>query len=111
MKNETKLRIVSLTLPCLLTVIFSTIYSLGIWSLFQLVNVNILCTALIALELAQAFTERINTWKVCGFVGSSAISGIASALNVLNNIQNETFILRQLSLWGWLWIGLLVTCV
>ena len=111
MKHETKLRILSLTLPCLLVVIFSTFYSLGIWSLFQLATVNILCTAFIALELAQAFTERINTWKVCGFIGSGAIGGIATALNILNDIQGEMFTLRQLSFWGCLWIGLLATCI
>ncbi len=111
MKHETKLRILSLTLPCLLAVIFSAIYSWGIWLSFQLATVNILCIALIALELAQAFTERINTWKVCGFIGSGAIGGIATALNVLNDIQGEAFTLGQLSFWGWLWIGLLATSV
>lgn len=111
MKHETKLRILSLTLPCLLAMIFSAIYSWGIWPSFQLVTVNILCTALIAIELAQAFTEKINTWKVCGFIGSGAIGGIATALNFLNDTQGEAFTLGQLSFWGWLWIGLLATCV
>lgn len=111
MKRETKLRILFLTLPCFLAVIFAVIYSWGIWPSFQLATVNILCVALIALELAQAFTERINTWKVCGFIGSSAISGIATALNVRNDIQGEAFTLGQLSFWGWLWIGLLAASV
>ncbi len=111
MKRETKLHILFLIFPCLLAVFFSVTYSWGIWSSFQLATVNILCIALIALELAQAFTERINTWKVCGFIGSSAISGIAAALNVLNDIQGEAFTLGQLSFWCWLWIGLLATSV
>lgn len=111
MKHETKLRILFLTLPCLLAVIFSVIYSGGIWPSFQLATVNILCIAFIALELAQAFTERINTWKVCGFIGSGAIGGITTALNVLNDIQGEVFTLVQLSFWGWLWIGLLAISV
>lgn len=111
MKHETKLRILFLTLPCLLAVIFSVIYSGGIWPSFQLTTVNILCIAFIALELAQAFTERINIWKVCGFIGSGAIGGIATALNVLNDIQVEVFTLGQLSFWGWLWISLLAVSV
>jgi len=111
MKRETKLRILFLTLPCLLAVLFSVTYSWRIWSSFQPATVNILCIALIAFELAQAFTERINTWKVCGFLGSGAISGIATALNVLNDIQGEAITLGQLSFWSWLWIGLLATSV
>lgn len=111
MKPEIKLRILFLIFPCLLAVIFTAIYSWGMWPRFQLATVNILCIALIALELAQAFTERINTWKVCGFIGSGAIGGIATALNVLNDIQGESFILVQLSFWGWLWICLLATSV
>ena len=109
MNRETKL--LFLTLPCLLVVIFSVIYSWGIWPSFQLATVNILCIALIALEIAQAFTEKINTWKVCGFIGSVAISGISAALNVRNDIQGEAFTLGQLSFWGWLWIGLLAVSV
>ncbi len=111
MKRETKLHILFLTLPCLLTVIFAVIYSWKIWSSFQLATVNILCVALIALESAQAFTERINIWKVCGFIGSGAISGISTALNAHNDIQGKTFTLDQLSFWGWLWFGLLVISV
>lgn len=107
MKHETKLHILILTLPGLLAVIFAVIYSLGIWSSFQLTTVNVLCIALCALELAQAFTERINTWKVCGFIGAGVISGIATAFNVLNDVQSEAFTLGQLSFWGWIWIGLL----
>lgn len=111
MKRETKLCILFLTLPCFLAVIFAVIYSWGIWPSFQLATVNILCVALIALELAQAFTEKINTWKVCGFIGSGAISGIATALNVRNSIQGEAFTLGQLSFWGWLWIGPLAASI
>ena len=111
MKRETKLRILFFALPCLLTVIFTVIYSWGTWPSFQLDTANILCISLIALELAQAFAERINTWKVCGFTGSGAISGIATAINVLNDVQGEVFALGQLSFWGWLWIGLLATSV
>ncbi len=111
MKRETKLHIMFLTLPCFLTVIFAVIYSLGIWPSFQLTTANILCVALIALELAQAFTEKINTWKVCGFIGSGAISGIATALNVHNDIQGVAFNQGQFSFWGWLWIGLLAASV
>lgn len=111
MIRETKLHILFLTLPCLWTVIFTVIYSWGIWLSFQLNTVNILCTALIALELAQAFTESINIWKVCGFIGSGAIGGSVTALNVFNGIQGEAFTLGQLSFWGWLWIGLLTTSV
>lgn len=111
MKRETKLHIFFLTLPCLLAVIFAVIYSLGICPSFQLATANILCVALSALELAQAFTEKINTWKVCGFIGSGAISGIATALNVGNDIQDETFNLGQFPFWGWLWIGLLAASV
>ncbi|NBH19208.1 hypothetical protein D3Z55_17630 [Clostridiaceae bacterium] len=107
MKHETKAHILFLTLPSFLAVIFAVIYSWGIWPSFQLTSVNVLCVALIALELAQAFTERINTWKVCGFIGSGAISGIATALNVLNDVRSGVFTLGQLSFWGWLWIGLL----
>lgn len=111
MKRETKLCILFLALPCFLAMIFAVIYSWGIWPPFQLATVNILCVALIALELAQAFTEKINTWKVCGFIGSGAISGIATALNVRNDIQGEAFTLGQLSYWDWLWIGLLAASV
>ena len=111
MKRETKLRILCLTLPCFLTVIFAIIYSWGIWPSFQLAVINILCIAFIALELAQAFTERINTWKVYGFIGSGAIGGIATVLNVFNNVQSGAFTLGQLSLCGWLWIGMLATSV
>ena len=111
MKLETKRRIFSLALPCLLAVIFSTIYSWGIWPSLQLATVNILCISLIALELAQAFTEIINIWKVCGFIGSSTIGGIATALNVFNDIQGEVFTLGQLPFWGWVWIGLFVVSI
>lgn len=111
MKRETKLRILFLALPCLLAVIFAVIYSCGIWSSFQLAAANMLCVALIALELSQAFTEKINTWKVCGFIGSGAISGIATALNVCNDIQGEALNLGQFSFWGWMWIGLLAVSV
>ena len=111
MKRETKLHILFLLLPSLLAVIPAVIYSLGIWPLFQLTTINVLCIALSALELAQAFTERVNTWKVCGFIGAGAISGIATAFNVLNDVQSEAFTLGQLSFWGWLWIGLLVISV
>ena len=108
MKRETKLHILLLILPSLISAV---IYSLGIWPSFQLTTINVLCIALSALELAQAFTERINTWKVCGFIGAGAISGIATAFNVLNDVQREAFILGQLSFWGWLWIGLLAISV
>lgn len=111
MKRETKLCILFLTLPCLLAVIFAVIYSWGILPSFQLATVNILCVALIALELSQAFTEKFNTLKVCGFIGSGTISGIATALNVRNDIHSNAFTLNQLSFWGWLWIGLLVISV
>ena len=111
MKRETRLHILLLILPSLLAVISAVIYSLGIWPSFQLTTINVLCIALSALELAQAFTERINTWKVCGFIGAGAISGIATAFNVLNDVQSETFTLGQLSFWGWLWIGLLAISV
>lgn len=111
MKRETKLHILLLILPSFLAVISAVIYSLGIWPSFQLTTINVLCIALSALELAQAFTERINTWKVCGFIGAGAISGIATAFNVLNDVQREAFILGQLSFWGWLWIGLLAISV
>lgn len=111
MKREAKLHILFLALPNFLAVVFIVIYSWGIWPSFQLTTINILCVAFIALELAQAFTERINTWKVFGFVGSGAISGIAIALNVLNDVRNEAFALGQLSFWGWLWISLLAVSV
>lgn len=107
MKRETKLHILFLTLPSFLAVIFSVIYSWEIWPSFQLTTVNVLCVAFVALELAQAFTERINTWKVCGFIGSGAISGITTALNVLNNVRSGVFTLGRLSFWGWFWSGLL----
>lgn len=109
--NQTKLRVCLLSTPCLLTVIFAVIYSWGIWPSFQLSSVNILCITLIALDLAQAFTERINTWKACGFIGSGTIGGIATALNVLNEFHGRAFSLYQLSIWGWLWIGLLAVSV
>ena len=111
MKREIKLHIFFSALPCFLIVIFAVIYSCGIWSLFQLSTVNILCIAFIALELAQAFTEKVNTWKVYGFIGSGAISGIATALNVFNDIQGRAFTLEQLSFWSWLWIGLLAMSI
>lgn len=111
MKRETKQYILFLTLPCLLVVIFAVIYSCGIWPSFQLATANILCVAFIALELSQAFTEKINTWKACGFIGSGAISGIAVALNVRNDIQGEGVNLSQFSFWVWLWIGLLAVSV
>lgn len=111
MKRETKVHILYLILPCLLAVIVAVIYSLKIKPSFQISTVNIICIALIALELAQAFTERINTWKVCGFIGSGAIGGTVTALNFLNNIQGEVFTLGQLSFWSCLWTGLLVASV
>lgn len=111
MKRETKLHILLLILPSLLAVIPAVIYSLGIWPSFQLTTINVLCVAVSALELAQAFTERINTWKVCGFIGAGAISGIATAFNVLNDVQSKAFTLGQLSFWAWLWIGLLAISV
>lgn len=64
MKRETNLRIIFLALSCLLAVFFTVIYSLGVWMSFQLATVNILCIALITLNLAQAFTEKTNKWKV-----------------------------------------------
>ena len=79
--------------------------------MFDLATVNILCIGFIALELAQAFTERVNTWKMYGFVGSSAISGIVAPLNILNDIKEEVFSLSKLSFWGWLWLGLLSTSI
>lgn len=111
MKRETKLRVFLLVLPCFLTATLAVIYSCGVWPAFQLATVNILCVALIALDLAQAFTETINIWKACGFIGSAAIGGIAMALNTLNDIQGESFGLSHLSLWGWQWIGLLAVSV
>lgn len=111
MSRETKLRILFLPLPCFLTVFFAVIYSWGRWPTVQLSTVNILCVAFIALDLAQAFTEKINTWKACGFISSGTIGGITTALNVLNDIQNETFSLHQLSFWSWLWIVLLAISV
>ena len=91
MKREINLRIIFLALSCLLAVFFTVIYSLGVWMSFQLATVNILCIALITLNLAQAFTEKTNKWKVYGFAGSGAIGGIATTLNVLNNIQGGGF--------------------
>ena len=111
MNREAKLRVLPLVLPSLLTVILTVVYSLGVWPAFQLITVNVLCVSLIALELAQAFRENVNAWKVCGFIGSEAISGILAALNVLNDIYGEVFSLGQLSFWGWLWIGLLAVSV
>lgn len=111
MKHETKLRILFLVFPCFLSVIFAVIYSWGIQPLFNLVTVNILCIVPIALELAQAFTERVNTWKMCGFIGSGAIGGIAASLNILNDIKEEVFSLGKLSFWSWLWLGLLSTSI
>ena len=111
MKHETKLHILLFTPPNFLAVIFAVIYSWGIWPSFQLTTVNVLCIAFIALVLAQAFTEKINTWKVCGFISSGAISGIAAALNVLDDVRSKAFTLGQLSFWGWLWIGLLTISV
>lgn len=78
---------------------------------FQLATVNILCIALITLNLAQAFTEKTNKWKVYGLAGSGAIGGIATALNVLNDIQGGALYLGRLSFWSWLWIGLLAESV
>lgn len=57
--------------------------------------------------MAQTFTEQVNGWKVCGFVDLSAICGIATALNIFDNIQGEAFSLQKLSSWNWFWIGLL----
>lgn len=111
MNRETKLRILFLILPCFLAVIFAVIYSLGIWLSFQITTVNILCVALSSLELAQAFTEKINKWKVCGFIGSGTINGISTALNIRSDIQGDKFNLGQLSFWGWMWFGLLATSV
>lgn len=111
MKRETKMHILLLIFPGFLTVIPAIIYSLGIWSSFQLATINVLCIALSALELAWAFTERINTWKVCGFISAGAISGVATGFNVLNDVQREGFALGQLSFWGWFWIGLLAISV
>lgn len=111
MKRGTKLRVLFLIIPCFLAVIFAILYLGEIWASYQLAAVNILCVFFIALELAQAFTEQVNSWKVCGFVGSGAISGIAIALNVLSDNQGDPFSLKQLSFWGWLWTGLLVLSV
>ena len=111
MKREIEQRELFLLIPCFLAVIFAVIYSWGIWPLFQLATINIICVALTAIEIAQAFTEKINTWKVCGFIDSGAISGIVTAFNVRNDIQDEAFTLSQLSFWSWLSIGLLATSV
>lgn len=111
MNNGTKPRVLPLVFPGFLTVIITVIYSLGVWPRLQLITVNVLCVSLIALELAQAFREEVNAWKVCGFIGSGAIGGILAALNVLNDIRGEVFSLGRLSFWGWLWIGLLAVSV
>lgn len=97
MKHETKLHALFLIFPCFLSAIFASIYSWKIWPSYQLVTVNILCVFFVALDLAQAFTERVNAWKVCGFVGSSAICGIATELNIFESIQGEVFSLQKLS--------------
>lgn len=101
------LRILFLILPCFLVVISTVMYSWGIQPLFNLATVNILCIVSIALELAQAFTQRVNTWKMCGFIGSSAVGGIAAFLNILNDIQEEKSCLGKMSFCSWLWLGLL----
>lgn len=111
MKRETKLRILFLILPCFLVVIFALMYSWGIQPLFNLATVNILCIVSIALELTQAFTQRVNTWKMCGFIGSGAIGGIAAFLNILNDIQEEKSCLGKMSFCIWLWLGLLSTSI
>lgn len=111
MKHKTKLHILLLILPNLLAIVTAVIYSLEIWSSFQLTTINVISIALSALELAQAFTAKINTWMVYGFIGSGTISGIATAFNVLNDVQNQSFTLNQLSFWSWLWIGLLAISI
>jgi len=109
--NKTKLHIFFRVFPCFLAVIFVVIYSCRKWPSFELPTVNIICIALIALELANAFTEKSNIWKVYGFIGSAAISGIVTELNISNDIKGEPFILEQLSFCSWLWIVLLAMSV